>query len=435
MLLFTAAPAYAMTTPILSMSGTGTTISNTADSYEACTPSGFNGTAATTTAINLDVPIPISGTMSKLTARFPVSLSGGSSYTVTVLKNGSPTSLAVTITSASILQQDTTDSVSFSAGDTCSIKISPSGTPASQTAPNIPQISMAFDGSTKGESLILTGTSGTSRTVNTYMSLGSSAALSTTGGRGVVFPTNGTIDHMYVHLDSAPGSGNALSITVLQNNASSTITCTITDPATTCTDLTHSITVVPGDLLHIRVLSEAGSSGTISMGMGIRFVPLIDGESVLMTRSSGFTTTSYNYLNAEGTLSNRPPVGANEPNTYAISPVQFTWKKQYIFSTSVPGTGKSFTVYSRINAATSTLAATLADTNTSAVDTSHGPTVKFGDLINWVVASFNSPNTGSIEAFSSVMYIPPVTPAALSPSKFRIYGGFLNIKGGSVKLR
>jgi hypothetical protein len=62
----------------------------------------------------------------------------------------------------------------------------------------------------------------------------------------------GTLSQLSVRLDQNPGTGSdQYTFTVRNNGSNTTVTCTITTPATSCTDTTHSATFAVGDLLSI----------------------------------------------------------------------------------------------------------------------------------------------------------------------------------------
>jgi hypothetical protein len=66
-------------------------------------------------------------------------------------------------------------------------------------------------------------------------------------------PTAGTIDRLYVQAASAPGSSpKQFTFTVWKNGIAQALTCFMTGTGTanqTCSDLTHSVSVVATDTL------------------------------------------------------------------------------------------------------------------------------------------------------------------------------------------
>ena len=78
-------------------------------------------------------------------------------------------------------------------------------------------------------------------------------------------PSGATISGMFVNLDIALGSGNSMAITWRKAGVDQSVTCTVTDPATTCSDTTHSFTVAQGDLVDIKLVT----TGTVIVAPGL----------------------------------------------------------------------------------------------------------------------------------------------------------------------
>lgn len=87
------------------------------------------------------------------------------------------------------------------------------------------------------------------------------SGLAASSSVGVPLAAAGTISTLYVILASPPGtSGDGLQLTVYHNGSSTSLTCTVTYPATTCSDTTHSFTVAAGDFINLNFLDIAGAS-------------------------------------------------------------------------------------------------------------------------------------------------------------------------------
>ena len=95
------------------------------------------------TEANVLQSMPIAGTMTNLFIRLDAAPSGTKSYTFTVRKNGADTSLTATITGAATSGSNVVNSVSYSSGDTISVKASPTSAPTAGamkwTATIVPQ--------------------------------------------------------------------------------------------------------------------------------------------------------------------------------------------------------------------------------------------------------------------------------------------------------
>ena len=113
------------------------------------------------------------------------------------------------------------------------------------------------------------GTTGNANGITVYSGL---AGVSLTGAT-VFFPIGGgsiasatetvvqakinaatTFSNFGAQLSVALGATNSVALTFRKNTTGQTLTCTITDPAVTCSDVTHSFTVAVGDLVDIQAV-------------------------------------------------------------------------------------------------------------------------------------------------------------------------------------
>lgn len=114
---------------------------------------------------------------------------------------------------------------------------------------------------------------------------GGGVPSSTEADATVKAPSSATITNFQVNVSAAPGSGNTYVLTWRKAGADQSLTCTIADTATTCTDTTHSFTVSQGDLVAVKIVSTGtiittpmlsflaqwgttGSNGTVNSGTG-----------------------------------------------------------------------------------------------------------------------------------------------------------------------
>ena len=75
-----------------------------------------------------------------------------------------------------------------------------------------------------------------------------------------VFPTGGTLKNLYVDLPAAPGAGASRTFTVRKNGVPTALTCTIADPATSCSDTVNTVSFAAGDT---AVLQQTPSGGPV----------------------------------------------------------------------------------------------------------------------------------------------------------------------------
>ena len=66
----------------------------------------------------------------------------------------------------------------------------------------------------------------------------------------------GTLANLKIFLSVNPGGGKSWTITVRKNGASTTVTCTVSNPNTTCSDSTHTTAFAAGDLLDVLIVGS-----------------------------------------------------------------------------------------------------------------------------------------------------------------------------------
>lgn len=390
-------PVSAMITPILTENTSSAATDATGNRFQTLAPHGQASRGAND---DTQSRMPVAGTISRLYARMGTALSPGTSYIITLRVNGASTALTCTITDAALGCSDTVNTVAVAVDDDVSVLIDPENTPTTQTQV---QIAVQFEGSTAGESLLLSGTQQPSTSATVYGPVGYYTTSNATEDlRTVRFPTGGTVDRLYVELQNAPGSGKNRTITLRKNGADTGITCQVVDTATTCEETATSVSVAADDILSFSY-TPSGTPAVSNVTASLRFVPTVDGESVMTTNSAGNASAIVNqYL---GTGGNTPT--GTEGLTNSIAPTAFTWKKLYFDVTTAPGSGNSRGIYGRLNAATTTLTTSVSDTNTTNSDTTNEVSVAAGDLINWVTEPISLPTAPTTFRISGVMYIPP----------------------------
>jgi len=72
-----------------------------------------------------------------------------------------------------------------------------------------------------------------------------------------------TCDNLRVQVDTAPGAANSWTATVQKNGANSSLTCTIADTGTTCSDTSNSTgAIAAGDMIQLNVAETGTATGT-----------------------------------------------------------------------------------------------------------------------------------------------------------------------------
>lgn len=117
-------------------------------------------------------------------------------------------------------------------------------------------------------SAFCTGTAGTAETE--YLNGAACSGATTLTARQII-STGGTLANLYVVSSAAfTGGTNKDVITVYKNGSATAITCTAAATATTCSDVTHSVNVVPGDIIAFQFVSATSdTAANVSAVVGV----------------------------------------------------------------------------------------------------------------------------------------------------------------------
>jgi len=106
---------------------------------------------------------------------------------------------------------------------------------------------------------------GNSATSDGTTFMGTRAGSNTEANVALPLAISGTASSLYCASSAAPGASASWVMTLRIAGSDTTVTCTITDPATTCNDTTHSTSVTAGNLFSIKIV-EGGTSGDGPVG-------------------------------------------------------------------------------------------------------------------------------------------------------------------------
>lgn len=70
-------------------------------------------------------------------------------------------------------------------------------------------------------------------------------------------PIAGTVRNLFIQLDGPPGGADTFTFTIRKNAVDQTVVATVPGAALTANDITHSFTVVAGDLLSVKLVTSA----------------------------------------------------------------------------------------------------------------------------------------------------------------------------------
>lgn len=363
------------------------------------------------------MPVSIAGTISTLYVHLATAPGAGTSWAFTLVKNGVDTALTCTVADAAVTCNDTSNSFSVAAGDDLSVKSVPTNTPASTVGI---RWSYKLAGSTTGESTIpgSTRTSTIAANSTVYMGIqGCAAPNSTLNNRDQVMPTGGVIDDFYVKLNAAPGAGQSVTFTLMKNGADTSVTCTVSDSATSCTDLTNTASFVATDTVALKAVTSATATARMA-SWSFRWLPTIDGEALYLHSSGSAMNTagSVRYNTTSGTTTSW---ASGESATITL-PGAFTMRKLYIVLNTAPGGAASYTFKNRLNAADGSFSVAISGAATTGNDTSTTQVISNGDRLAFSSLSASTPASSipkySFVAFTGSSSTPTPTPTPTNTS-------------------
>jgi len=297
----------------------------------------------------------------------------GSSYTFTVLKNGSSTALQIVISDASTSGTDTSNSVSFAPGDTVSLLCVATGTPATLTAQ-----SWNFQVTTSDLTApILSGMGAASTSVTNYgvLTAGHAAAggwNATETNAQIIVPTSGTLSKLYARMNSTPGTSKSYQFTLVKNGTATALDLTIAGASSTGTDLVNSVSVSAGDTLTIRSIPTGTPNSQTSISFGMVFTPTTPGETFFGFGSSIAPSTSATQYEQVSGIGNLAYAAGESGRTSVLGP--YTLKKIYASLGTAPGGAATRTITIRKAGANTGLAVTFtgaATTGNTAADVTY----------------------------------------------------------------
>ena len=329
----------------------------------------------------------------------------GKSWSFTLVDNAVDTALVCTIADANTTGSDLSDTVTSGAGRTYSYKSVPSGTP---TAPVTVGFSILFSCGAN-VSPIFGGTRATTMATGAteYHSIMENAAGGATlANKDQVIPTGGALSKMYVELTGTPGGTATYAFTLLKNDITQTMLCTVLSGATTCSDLANpAISFTAGDLVALQDTPALTPTARIAH-YSFLWTPTIDGESLLLGASGSAMNTAgaTRFLGWTGTSMSWT---ATEASTQSLVNAAIL-KNFYVNLITAPGGAASYTLRSRIGAANGNVLVTITGANTTGSDTSNSDTLSDGNKINVSSLSASTP-ASSIPRWGAVLYIAPAT--------------------------
>ncbi len=210
---------------------------------------------------------------------------------------------------------------------------------------------------------------------------------------GQVVAAPGTIDRLFVELSAAPGAGagDAYVFTLRLNGADTALTCTITQPATSASDTTHTVAVVAGDVVTISCAPANGPSATPKAQWAMRFTSTNAKESLIL----GEALAENSYTTYVGVSGGTRSVGpTTEADAYQVCAAAGTIKSLYVALSADPGTSPdAYTFTLNKNGDPTELTCTITADDKTGNDTAHTVTVAAGDVLTLSIAPVSSPSS------------------------------------------
>ncbi len=219
---------------------------------------GLQTTAAAATQI-----MPESGTLQNLYVKMSSALTSGS-YTVEVYKNAAASGLKVTLDNANQAALDSTHTVTFAAGDTAYIQI----TPATPNAAKALAIGMEYVSGTSGNGLLLqSNNTSASNSATVYNNWYGAGAWNATEANVQALGAACKITGLYVTLSASPGTSKSRTITLRVNGQDTTATVAISG-ASTSGSWSGTIAISNDDLVCVsQTPSGTPTAATVKYGI------------------------------------------------------------------------------------------------------------------------------------------------------------------------
>ena len=227
-------------------------LSTTTTEYLSC-GGHLDGIAIPTTEDDVICVIPTSGTIKNLYVQLQTPPGVGNGRFFRLRLNKSDSDLGIGMGGSTSNSNNTLNDVSVVAGDRISIRSTISlGTPAS----SLVRIGLTFVADTDGEFIILSNDQTILRasgTRNVSIVAGDRLSRSVVASTQQLTGDAMDIKNLYVHLSTAPGSGNDYDFRLFKNGSSTALTCNIAGTATTCNH-SSTISVSAGDRLNTQII-------------------------------------------------------------------------------------------------------------------------------------------------------------------------------------
>lgn len=367
-----------------------------------------------------DMVVPTSGTLSNLRVRFVSSIGFDQSFVLSV--NGGD-AMSATIQSGELQGENTTDSISVTAGDVVNISTS-AFVGVGTVDVGRPKYTVDFEPIAANEAILgaiinpgdLNNVIGGSRT---YANLLNPNLWEGTEAIARVFHASlaGTIKSFYVHFGDFSGGGD-VTWSLYRNGseeASSVITAT-TGGVNSVTGL--SIAFSAGDTFTISAITNgtvtwSDNYGYLSDNPGpvswsIMYNPVVDGEYMVGGTINNFLSTTQNTNEYFSLVGGSDDILTIEAGTItALVGRSVTLKGFRVDLDVAPGVGEAREFRTRVNGANGASVVTITGANTTGTDSTNTDSFVANDLINIVTRPTTTSAASSKASWSAVLVVGP----------------------------
>ena len=354
-----------------------------------------------TAAATVQAPVSTAGTLKSLYVYFPSAPTAGKSWEMVIMKNGVATSLDCTVADTATTCSDTSDTVSLSAGDLISLRVTPAGTPIS----SVPTWSLVFEPTTDN-AFTYPATARVSTLSMVYLAPGTTRdnMNATENNARFVAPIAGTFKDYLFDYSKKTSNAFAVTTTLRKNGADTAISCSISGTTYSCTD-PDTVTAAAGDRFSISDIM-AGNNGTNYSRFALTFTPDTSGyfllpastDDVPSSSATEFLPIQAGDFNWSATESAHQSVS----NTMKI-------KGMTVLLTTAPSSGRTRTFTLRQNGADTSLSCTISNTDTTC-SAATDVVVEAGDLLATEATPSGTPtSSGPVSITYYAEELSPVT--------------------------
>uniref|UniRef100_A0A6M3J0W9 Putative bacterial ig-like domain protein n=1 Tax=viral metagenome TaxID=1070528 RepID=A0A6M3J0W9_9ZZZZ len=220
--------------------------------------------------------------------------------------------------------------------------------------------------------------------------MGAGSGTSSERACGITSPV-GTLSNLQVEVDTAPGDSKNYTMVILYdaNNDGdvadaedvSSITCTIANLETSCSDVVNTLAVVGGRRICIRVMPTGTPAAVTRISWSMRFTPTTAGNTWIMSSTASALYADDYFLPIVGSAS----AGTPENLKQVIAPTGFTMSNLYIALSGSPGTDTTVSFTGRNNGISGALTVSISGTDNFGSDTTNSISVSAGQKMSILV--------------------------------------------------